>query len=264
MKYTTSRLLGLAIVGALCVTAMTGVSATAQAAAATAPATTATQTKQPLSFKERIHQILAESQQQEQPQPIEPTKPTQTIDGLKVYDPATDTAPAEGIPIRETNFTFREPLLVRPETNAIVVHHVGIPSGEVSAQQIHDAHLANGWAGIGYHYVIHKDGVIDRGRPLATVGAHAQGRNYDTVGINVTGNFEEEAPTDAQIQSLERLIAALCRIYDLTPNDQTIIGHRDVNSTDCPGQYLYEKLPQIRADVAAMLSRNKAKADGKA
>lgn len=258
MKYTTSRMLGLAVIMALCVAPA---ALSTAYAADTAKADVTTQQKEGLSFKERIQQILNESQQPEQPQPAEPT---QTVDGLKVYDPATDKAPAEGIPVRETNFTFREPLLVRPETKAIVVHHVGIPSGEVSAQQIHDAHLANGWAGIGYHYVIHKDGVIDRGRPLATVGAHAQGRNYDTVGINVTGNFEEEVPTDAQIQSLEQLIAALCRIYDLTPNDQTIIGHRDVNSTDCPGQYLYEKLPQIRADVAAMLAKDKASADRKA
>lgn len=220
-------------------------------------ATATTKEDKPLSFKERIDQILKEHDEGQAT-----TKPDtqETIDGLKVYNQKTDAAPKEDVPVVETNFTFQEPLLVRPETKAIVIHHVGIPSGEVSAQQIHAAHLANGWAGIGYHYVIHKDGTIDRGRPLATVGAHAQGRNYDTVGINVTGNFETEIPTDAQLTSLEKLIASLCRIYDITPSSTTIIGHRDVNSTDCPGRYLYAKLPQIRQDVAAMLAKDTPKA----
>lgn len=250
MNYTKSvALYGAILFMAVSTTAIPAVSVRAADTNAKEPADVAAQQQAAKpSFKERIQQILKDS---ETPKPK--SKPTQTIDGLKVYDPATDAAPPEGIAVRETNFTFHEPLLVRPETQVIIVHHVGIPSGEVSAQQIHDAHVANGWAGIGYHYVIHKDGTIDRGRPLATVGAHAEGHNYNSIGINVTGNFEEEIPTDAQIQSLEQLIAALCRIYKLTPNDQTIIGHRDVNSTDCPGRYLYAKLPQIRQDERAML-----------
>lgn len=224
-------------------------------AADTKAVQTTTPAPKKLTFKERIDQILKESKETN-----EKTQQTeQTIDGLKVYNPKTDKAPKEDVPVVETNFTFTEPLLVRPETKAIVIHHVGIPSGEVSAQQIHAAHLANGWAGIGYHYVIHKDGTIDRGRPLATVGAHAQGRNYDTIGINVTGNFETEIPTEAQITSLEKLIASLCRIYQITPGAATIIGHRDVNSTDCPGKYLYAKLPQIRTDVAAILGSDSKK-----
>ena len=114
--------------------------------------------------------------------------------------------------------------------------------------------MANGWAGIGYHYVIRKDGTIERGRPLATVGAHAEGQNYHTVGINVTGNFEKEIPTPAQIHSLEGLVAWICKTYSIVPGPSTIVGHRDVNSTDCPGRNLYSLLPQIRKDVARKLN----------
>ena len=109
--------------------------------------------------------------------------------------------------------------------------------------------MAKGWAGIGYHYVIRKDGTIERGRPLAAVGAHAQGHNFDTVGINVTGNFDTERPTAEQLASLERLLVFLCRIYDIEAGVTTIEGHRDVNATDCPGDNLYRLLPQIRRDV---------------
>jgi hypothetical protein len=178
---------------------------------------------------------------------------------LKEYDPAKDAAPAEGIPVVETNFKFTEHLLVRPKTDMIVIHHVGIPDGDTSAAAIHRAHLANGWAGIGYHYVIRKNGTIERGRPLATVGAHAYGENYHTVGINVTGNFDKEIPTNAQIASLERLLASVCRIYDIDVSAATIVGHRDVNNTDCPGKNLYRRLPEIRDDVAVKMFEDKLK-----
>ena len=168
---------------------------------------------------------------------------------MRRYDPAADRSPAEDIPVVETNFSFAEPLLVRPDTKGIVIHHVGVPSGDTSAEAIHKAHLAKGWAGIGYHYVIRKDGTIERGRPLAAVGAHAQGHNFDTVGINVTGNFDTERPTAEQLASLERLLVFLCRIYDIEAGVTTIEGHRDVNATDCPGDNLYRLLPQIRRDV---------------
>ncbi len=76
--------------------------------------------------------------------------------------------------------------------DGIVIHHVAIPSGDISSQAIHKAHLKNGWAGIGYHFVIRKDGTIERGRPLSVVGAHAQGDNLHTIGICMAGNFEKE------------------------------------------------------------------------
>ena len=170
-------------------------------------------------------------------------------EGLRRYDPAADRSPAEDVPVVEMKFSFAEPLLVRPDTKGIVIHHVGVPSGDTSAEAIHKAHLAKGWAGIGYHYVIRKDGTIERGRPLAAVGAHAQGHNFDTVGINVTGNFDTERPTAEQLASLERLLVFLCRIYDIEAGVTTIEGHRDVNATDCPGDNLYRLLPQIRRDV---------------
>lgn len=180
-------------------------------------------------------------------------------DGLSVYNPEKDVAPSEGLVIEETNFHFTEPLLVRPRTDMIVIHHVGIPDGDTPAAAIHRAHLANGWAGIGYHYVIRKNGVIERGRPLAVVGAHAYGENYHTVGINVTGNFDKEVPTDAQMKSLTELVTALCRIYHIDPGPATIVGHRDVNSTDCPGKNLYRLLPQLRDDVELNLYAEKLK-----
>lgn len=161
----------------------------------------------------------------------------------------------EGLDIEETMYIFSGPLLPRSWTDTIVIHHVGTPSGEVSSQTIHNAHIGNGWLGIGYHYVIHKDGTIERGRPLMTEGAHAYGHNSHTVGINLTGNFEWENPTDEQIESLIELLASLCRIFHLPVNRYSIVGHGDLNATACPGWNLYRRLPEIRSEVSRRVGK---------
>jgi hypothetical protein len=44
-----------------------------------------------------------------------------------------------------------------------------------------------GWADIGYHYLIDRDGTVIEGRPLSKVGAHAKGHNTGSVGIALFG-----------------------------------------------------------------------------
>ncbi|MCR5758141.1 MAG: N-acetylmuramoyl-L-alanine amidase [Selenomonas sp.] len=149
-----------------------------------------------------------------------------------------------GIPIKETYLEFSS-LQNRDTTDAIVIHHVGNTNRDVSAAEIDGWHKNNGWAGIGYHFVIRKDGTIERGRPMDTVGAHCYEHNWHTVGVNIVGDFESNEPEPEQLDSGARLVAALCRHYGITPDRQHIVGHRDLNSTLCPGQLLYDKLPRF-------------------
>ena len=166
-------------------------------------------------------------------------------------------APFEaGLHIRETYLTFNEQLIDRPKTDAIVVHHVARPDWDVDAYYIHRFHQSKGWAGIGYQYVIRKDGTIERGRPFNKVGAQSYGNNFHSLGVCVVGNLEVDDPTPAQVKSLTSLLTALCGYYDLTPNEKTIVGHRDYNATDCPGENLYKLLPEIRTQVRADLAKS--------
>ena len=153
--------------------------------------------------------------------------------------------------IRENDFEFAEEPQKREDTNRIIIHHTGLPKDrDMTASEIHKLHRdRNGWAGIGYHYVIRKNGIIERGRGWNMVGAHAQHHNNDSVGISLAGNFSVGVPTNAQIKSLENLLVALCGLYNLVPDELSVIGHRDVNSTACPGDSLYAMLPQIRTRV---------------
>ena len=155
--------------------------------------------------------------------------------------------------IKETNLNFA-PLNNRSATNLIVIHHTGNPQDDdLSAVEIHRSHLAQGWAGIGYHFVIRKDGSIERGRPVNTIGSHAYGRNSDSIGIHICGNFESAdpqtfrigSPTDAQIESAAMLIANLTADYNIPCDRKHIVGHCELMATACPGKNLFARLDEI-------------------
>lgn len=137
-------------------------------------------------------------------------------------------------------------LIARATTDMIVIHHTGNPADDdLSAEQIHASHLMQGWSGIGYHFVVRKDGTVEVGRPEWASGAHAYGENSHTIGIHVCGNFELATPTPAQIESLAYLVGYLCEQYDLIPDPRHVVGHRDLMATACPGQQLYSMLQTI-------------------
>ena len=153
----------------------------------------------------------------------------------------------ERITINDLNLEIdHNQLTTRRTTDQIVIHHTGNPTDDdLSATEIDESHKRQGWTCIGYHYVIRKDGTVEQGRPHWTVGAHAYGKNSHTIGIHVCGNFEEAEPTDAQIESLAMLLANLCIDYGLPINRDHIVGHRELMSTACPGQNLYEMMDTV-------------------
>lgn len=145
--------------------------------------------------------------------------------------------------ITETNLNFGY-LSTRTYTNLIVIHHTGAEI-DASAKEIHQWHLNQGWAGIGYHFVVRKDGTIERGRPVEAIGSHAYGFNAHSIGIHLSGDFEKTLPTMAQIEMTSMLTANLCADYCIPIDKWHVIGHCDLMATDCPGKFLYEKLPII-------------------
>ena len=141
------------------------------------------------------------------------------------------------VDVVETNLDFTS-LSERSYTDMIVIHHTGCNDIDASAEQIHQWHLNNGWAGIGYHYVIRKDGTIERGRPEWAIGSHAYGENSHTIGIHLSGDFEQAEPTAQQIEKCAMLIADIADRYGLPIDRDTIVGHGELMATDCPGKNL--------------------------
>ena len=147
--------------------------------------------------------------------------------------------------IKETNLQFGN-MATHSNISKIVFHHVGDPARDVSAAEIHGWHVLNGWAGIGYHYVIRRGGTIERGRPEKYVGAHAYRHNTGSIGINLAGNMDKMEPTQEQTESAAMLLADICTRYGLTPTASTVVGHCDLMATACPGKNLYAILQTIR------------------
>lgn len=127
----------------------------------------------------------------------------------------------------------------RLKTNTIFIHAADTPSTmDIGWREIHQWHVKdNGWAAIGYHVVIRRDGTIEAGRPLDAVGAHVASRNSDSVGICLIGGKgpysagPEAHYTPDQLVSLVAVIKELLGKY---PGAE-VLGHRDADpGKQCP------------------------------
>lgn len=88
---------------------------------------------------------------------------------------------------------------------------------------------------VGYHYLIEKNGNTIQCRADNEEGAHTKGRNLKSIGIALAGNFDSEAPTEAQLNSLNILLTNLAIIYKTTKFP--LYYHFTYSETHCPGHY---------------------------
>jgi hypothetical protein len=145
----------------------------------------------------------------------------------------------------------------------IVIHHSATPGG--GARAFDKMHKAKGWDELGYHFVIGNgtdtgDGQVEVGPrwPRQKWGAHAKTpdnrfNNYG-IGICLVGNFDNERPTRAQMQSLSRLVAHLMKTYRI-PADR-VLGHGETKATDCPGRHL--SIADVKRQATALAGMDDA------
>ena len=133
----------------------------------------------------------------------------------------------------------------------IVVHCSAVrPDQTSSAAQIDTWHRRdNHWKfGVGYHYVIRRDGTIEPGRPEWMIGAHCKNHNAHSIGICYEGGYDArgqpaDTRTEAQKAAMRRLLEELHGRYPRA----VILGHRDLNpGKDCPG---YKNVAKEYADL---------------
>lgn len=125
----------------------------------------------------------------------------------------------------------------RKRTDYIVVHCSDTyTSMDIGADEIRKWHKGRGWKDIGYHFVIRRDGSVEKGRALRAVGAHVQGYNSVSVGICLVGGKADNGrPEDnfaeAQMTSLKTLIDRLLLEFE----QAKVTGHNSLNSNRaCP------------------------------
>lgn len=116
--------------------------------------------------------------------------------------------------------------------NKIIIHCSATPEGkDYTVEDIDRWHRKRGFAKIGYHYVIYRDGTIHQGRKESEVGAHARGYNANSIGVCYIGGLARDGKTtkDTRTQAQRDALVRLLRELVIRYPDAEILGHRDLS-----------------------------------
>jgi hypothetical protein len=179
-----------------------------------------------------------------------------------------------------------------PAVKAVVVHHTASSNdygpADVPAllRGFYGYHVkSRGWSDVGYNVLVDRFGTAWEGRAggvsRAVIGAHAGGFNTGTVGISMIGTYDAVAPSPAMLETVARIIAWKTAAAGVDPQANvrltsagstryaagtavtlpTVMGHRQVSTTSCPGALGFAALPSLR-DRAVALARGAAPVAG--
>ncbi|MFD4907419.1 peptidoglycan recognition protein family protein [Kitasatospora purpeofusca] len=183
--------------------------------------------------------------------------------------------------IREPDFQYTGPV------RAVFVHHTATTTEYACSdaprlvRAIYQYHVqSNGWRDIGYNFLVDRCGTVYEGRAggtdLPVHGAHTLGFNTDTAGVAAIGTFVTDLPPADLLTGVARIAAWKLGLTEqdaagstrlVSGSDgslypagtgavfQTVSGHRDAFNTECPGDALYPKLPELRAEAARLQGR---------
>jgi hypothetical protein len=149
---------------------------------------------------------------------------------------------------------LRYPVRALAEIRYLVIHHTG-SAPDVGPEAIAAEHVgANGWPGIGYHFVVGADGTVYRTQDLTVASHHARQFNPVAVGIALAGDLAFGSPTPEQLAATAGLAARLLADLGLPPD--AVRGHREMVPTPCPGEgFLNGWKRDLDQAIAARLAR---------
>jgi hypothetical protein len=104
---------------------------------------------------------------------------------------------------------------------------------------------------IGYHYFIDKYGLITQTRKDTEEGAHTKGKNFESLGICIVGNFDSTLPTEAQIFSLKQLIKEKIKQYNIPI--ENVVPHRTFAVKTCYGKLLSDDWARLLVKEEAVV-----------
>lgn len=144
-----------------------------------------------------------------------------------------DTIPGDSF-----NWSWVRPL---SQVNFLAIHHSAGPDTE-TPNEITNFHInSNGWGGIGYHFLIDKNGTTYYVGDIGTARANVANLNEQVIGICLVGNFiAGKEPSASQLDATRKLCDFFIHNYpDLTgvSSWDSVRGHKELpgQSTTCPG-----------------------------
>ena len=143
----------------------------------------------------------------------------------------------------------------------------------------------NGWCDIAYNFLVDRFGTIWEGRAggvdRPVIGGHAKGFNTWTTGVALIGEFGSAPAYSSMVAATERLLSWKLSLHGVDPlgwtellnratsgpmrhpagavvHLPTVLGHRDLGLTSCPGSNVYAVLGALRRSLSATARRNDA------
>lgn len=143
--------------------------------------------------------------------------------------------------------------------NEIIVHCSATRDDQnIDAEILNKWHKAKKFDCIGYHFVIKRDGTIEKGRDINKEGAHCYGHNKNSIGICYAGGIYRSGDeieyvdnrTPEQIRALYYLITVLAIAF---PTITKVSGHCEYANKACPcfdasGEYqpIIDRLKEVK------------------
>ena len=119
----------------------------------------------------------------------------------------------------------------------IIIHCSATAEGkDYTVDDIDRWHRQRKFDGIGYHYVIYRDGSLHLGRSVERNGAHCTNHNANSIGICYIGGCAADGKTAKDTRTPEQKRALLSLVKELKHQypDATIHGHREFAAKACP------------------------------
>ncbi|MDY7100936.1 MAG: N-acetylmuramoyl-L-alanine amidase [Actinomycetota bacterium] len=139
---------------------------------------------------------------------------------------------------------------LRLPVSEVVLHHTagGTSSETRQVRAAQDEHMdVRGWDDIAYNWLVGQSGRVFDGR-IRNMGAATKGRNDRSVAICLIGDFDRNRPSAAAISSVSELYARLI-VRRIVTSRATLIAHRDVADTVCPGRFAVGLIDHMRREA---------------
>ena len=123
------------------------------------------------------------------------------------------------------------------EIRWLILHCSAVkPDQTSSLRQIDAWHRERGFAGCGYHYIIRRDGTVEKGRKEELAGSHCLGWNAHSIGICYEGGLDAGGhPADTRAKAQKEIIISLLHELKKRYPHAQVKGHHDFNSHKaCP------------------------------
>jgi len=130
----------------------------------------------------------------------------------------------------------------------LIIHCSATPPHlKVGAKEIDNWHKMRGWSGIGYHFVIRRNGEIEYGRSINKTGAHVKRHNRGSVGVCLVGGVNSDMDAEDNFTSKQwRRLEQFVRLFKTEYSKATVHGHNEFSSKACPSFDVQEWLIKER------------------